>query len=184
MPTFFKDELNADIIQFTPRLDPVVGRSNSPANGAIWYDSASNSFHGLVNGIVSTIGGASSLGAAINVKSNPYNAVGDGKFFNDGVSNAANNQLTSATAVFAASDVGHTVSCVFNPLSTSVVQALNTTVATFVNSSTITYSGASIGVKAGMYCTITNPLDSPAIVAAFNACKSTLQGSTGAGTSY
>jgi len=50
MPTFFKDELNADVIQFTPRIDPVVGRSNSPSNGAMWYDSASSSFHGIVNG--------------------------------------------------------------------------------------------------------------------------------------
>lgn len=38
MPTFFKDELNADIIQFTPRIDPVIGRSNSPSNGGMWYD--------------------------------------------------------------------------------------------------------------------------------------------------
>src|SRR6266403_3671718 len=58
MPTFFKDELNADIIQFTPRIDPVVGRSNSPSNGAMWYDSTSNSFHSIVNGVVTNLGGA------------------------------------------------------------------------------------------------------------------------------
>ncbi len=57
MPTFFQDEVNVDIIQHTPRVDPVLGRANSPTNGAIWYDIASNSFHGVVNGVVAAIGG-------------------------------------------------------------------------------------------------------------------------------
>ena len=62
MPTFFKDELNADVIQFTPRVDPVIGRSNSPSSGALWYDSTSNSFHSIVNGVVTNLGGAIAFG--------------------------------------------------------------------------------------------------------------------------
>src|SRR5258706_6621331 len=58
MPTFFQDEINVDIIQHTPRIAPVLGRANSPTNGAIWYDSASNAFQGVVNGVVAAIGGA------------------------------------------------------------------------------------------------------------------------------
>src|SRR5882762_2327515 len=58
MPTFFQDEINVDIIQHTPRIAPVLGRANSPTNGAIWYDSASNTFQGVVNGVVAAIGGA------------------------------------------------------------------------------------------------------------------------------
>src|SRR5258708_970933 len=56
MPTFFKDELNVDIIQFTPRVDPIIGRSNSPAEGALWYDSASSSHHSVIGGIVTPVG--------------------------------------------------------------------------------------------------------------------------------
>src|SRR6266850_251611 len=58
MPTFFQDEINFDIVQHTPRIAPVLGRANSPTNGAIWYDSASNAFQGVVNGVVAAIGGA------------------------------------------------------------------------------------------------------------------------------
>src|SRR6266850_578174 len=61
MPTFFKDELNADVIQFTPRVDPVIGRSNSPSSGAMWYDNTSNSFHSIVNGVVTNLGGTISF---------------------------------------------------------------------------------------------------------------------------
>lgn len=57
MPTFFKDDINVDVVQHNPRLDPVLGRSDSPTNGAMWYDSASNSFHGVINGVVGSIGG-------------------------------------------------------------------------------------------------------------------------------
>src|SRR5882724_3386560 len=69
MPTFRQDEIDVDVLQFRPRTDPITGRSNSPANGAMWYDTTSNSFHGIVNGVVASIGGGvtpvSSLSSAL-----------------------------------------------------------------------------------------------------------------------
>src|SRR5271166_6056593 len=68
-----------------------------------------------LNGVAATIPSTAtvnSVGAALNVKASPYNALGNGKKFTDGVTNAGNNQLTSATAAFAASDVNQTIWCV------------------------------------------------------------------------
>lgn len=118
-----------------------------------------------------------SIGAASNVKNAPFNAIGNGKFFVDGVSNAGNNQLTSAQAVFAATDVNQNVSCVSAPLLGGATLRINSTVTAFVSSSTIVYGGANAGVFTGMFCALTNPADPAAILAAFNAAKSTFNGS-------
>jgi len=107
----------------------------------------------------------------VNIKLAPYNAVGDGKVFWDGVTNAGNNQLTSATAIFAATDVAHNISCVNAPASGSAASALNTTITSFVNATTVVYGGANAGNKTLMACKVTNPIDSTAIAAAFMACK-------------
>src|SRR6267142_4695441 len=64
MPTFRQDEIDVDVLQFRPRIDPITGRSSSPTNGAMWYDTASNSFHGIVNGGVASIGGSSVISSA------------------------------------------------------------------------------------------------------------------------
>lgn len=61
MPNFKADELTIDVAQFAPRVDPVLGRSNSPTNGALWYDSVTGSFHGVVNGVIGSIGGGTSI---------------------------------------------------------------------------------------------------------------------------
>lgn len=113
--------------------------------------------------------GSSNLGAALNVKLAPYNAVGNGKFFVDGVTNAGNNQLTSATATFTSSDNGQSVYCMVG----AAFWAAGNSTATFVNSSTIIYSGTNAGAHTNLFCTLTNPADPAAITAAFAACKST-----------
>jgi hypothetical protein len=111
----------------------------------------------------------------VNVKLAPYNAIGNGKFFVDGVTNAGNNQLTSATATFSATDINQVVTCYNAPQNPSVAAwpPGQTTINGFVNASTVTYAGTNAGVKTGMYCTLTNPADPAAIMAAFNFCKST-----------
>lgn len=127
--------------------------------------------------------GSNPLGASLNVKAFPYSAVGDGKFFVDGVTNGGNNQLTSASVTFAASDVGHTIVCYHNPQNPSVGAwaAGQTTVATFVNSGTITYTGTNGGVATSLWCTITNPADHTAIAQAFSDAKTTFNGDNGTG---
>jgi len=127
-------------------------------------------------------GGGGSIGAAVNVKAN--GAVGNGKFFVDGVTNGSNNQLTSATATFAASDVGQAVTCISLPLQVGATKAINNaSIVSFVNSSTLTYSGANVGGITGMFCSLTSPSDPAAILAAFNSCKTTFNAPQ-AGTTY
>jgi hypothetical protein len=126
--------------------------------------------------------GSNPLGASLNVKGFPFSAIGDGKVFYDGVSNASNNQITSATAIFSQSDVGHLFSCIKTALSVTAAQAFSSTTATvtsFINSSTVTYSGTNAGVNTGLYCSILDPADPPALLAAFTAAKTTVQGTTG-----
>ena len=110
--------------------------------------------------------------AVVNVKT--QGAVGNGKFWVDGATNTSNNQVTTSTAVFAASDVNQNIYCVTLPESVSVAiwTPGETTVASFVNSTTLTYAGANAGTTSGDFCSTTNPKDSAAIVAAFNSCKS------------
>jgi hypothetical protein len=129
--------------------------------------------------------GSNPLGASLNVKAFPYSAVGDGKFFVDGVTNAGNNNLTSITATFTASDVGHTITCYKTPLSGTNVQWTpgQTTVASFVSAGTITYSGANAGANSGQYCTITNPADHTGIDQAFLDAKTTTP-AVGEGNSF
>jgi hypothetical protein len=125
-----------------------------------------------INTSSSASSASASLGAAINVKNSPYNAVGDGKIFVDGVTNSGNNQITSATAIFSASDATtpHSIYCVIS--GGTAWNAGQTAVASFVNSSTITYSGANASVQSGLVCHIWNNADSAAITSAFNACLS------------
>lgn len=126
-------------------------------------------------GTITNGAGSNPLGASLNVKAFPYSAVGDGIFFVDGVSNGSNNQLTSATATFRAGIVGYTLTCYSNPLgpSNAAWTPGQTTVATFVSASTITYAGANAGVLTGMFCTVTNPADHAGIQQAFLDAKTT-----------
>ena len=145
-------------------------------SGIVWSQGQNFPASVIVNGA-----GTNPLGASLNVKAFPYSAVGDGKFFVDGVTNGSNNQLTSATATFSASDVAHVLTCYRNPQNPSVAvwAAGQASVASFVNATTITYSGTNAGVQSGMYCTITNPADTLAgagIAQAFADAKSTFNG--------
>jgi|SRR6267378_364376 len=59
MSSFIKDESHPEIVQFVPRTTPIIGLSGSPTNGALWYDTITNSFQGVVNGSISSVGGSS-----------------------------------------------------------------------------------------------------------------------------
>jgi len=162
----------------TPGITDVRVRGSAAMTGAAVV-TITASGPAVLQQITQTGGGGVSPVLGVNVKLPPYSAVGDGKIFVDGVTNAGNNQLTSATAVFSASDVGHLVWCTNTPLSNTATlwPPGQTTVATFVNSSAITYSGTNAGVKTGMFCATAAPGDPAIILAAYNACKTTFHAS-------
>src|SRR5882672_6044317 len=130
MPTVRQDEIDVDIIQHRPRIDPVLGLSNSPTNGAMWYDIVSNSFHGVVNGLVSPIGGSGSFGtSAIFATASKYGAKFDAKWVNDANITNTSKVVTSATANFSTTaSVGQVVWAIsdVNGLNGTVVLPIGT----------------------------------------------------------
>lgn len=152
----------------------------SLVSGIAWSQGQNFGSSTIINGA-----GSNPLGASLNVKAFPYSAVGDGIFFVDGVTNAGNKQVTSATATFRAGIVGYTITCYKTPLSgtNAAWTPVQTTVASFINASTITYAGANAGVQSGMFCSITNPADHAGIAQAFIDAKSTFN-SANQNTSY
>lgn len=65
MSNFKQEVVQADLLQFRPRPAPVTNTSYGATNGAMWYDSVLNNFYGVVNGVVTLLGGGSSTGGNI-----------------------------------------------------------------------------------------------------------------------
>src|SRR6266850_1931851 len=182
MPTFFKDELNADIIQFTPRPTPVIGRSNSPSTGGMWYDSTIGSFQGIVNGVATPIGGLlanspipanQAQGPQYNVKN--YGAIGDAKKSFTAITGNGNNHVTNATdAPWLATDVGKKMYC----LGFQNNSALTTTIATitgFNSTSDVTVNTTGNGNSQNpSTCVWFTQKETTAMLAAGTAAKQTL----------
>src|SRR6266478_5794397 len=108
MASFIKDESHPGIAQFTPIPTPIIGRSNSPTSGALWYDTSTNSFQGLVNGVVSAIGGGGNPSSAnmLDPTQAPYNVKFDAKSVSDGSGTINQNTFTSTNQNCVTGDIG------------------------------------------------------------------------------
>ncbi len=179
MPTFFKDELNADIIQFTPRPTPVTGRSNSPSTGGMWYDSTIGSFQGIINGVATPIGGllasspipaASAQGPTYNVVN--YGAKGDAKHIRDGVTAGAAKTISSATAHFqTTATVGQFITCVMGG---TTLMPVGSRIVTINSDTLITTDTNDSGAGSSGQCVWYTQDDTAKFLAAYTAAKSAL----------
>lgn len=168
--------VNSNVGTFSPSSVTVNGKGQVTAASAATAANIVSRFSGCSGQeYLGADGACHFLSAVINVKSSPYNAVGDAKRVVDGVTVNGSHTVTSATAVFVNSaaptgDVGKIIWC--QNVSDNPVKTLAQTTITAVNSSTsITVAGTANDSISGSECVYATQDDTAAFQAAVTAAS-------------